>query len=126
MSLVLGTTLDSQDPRVFPGPDVSVSSRTAYNSDHPAREPCPTQLGSGENPGCTQHRAHRGQELPGHAHFLPHPGPFQVSSPGEPDAPSVSSFACSAAARLPGEAAGTHEGTGGGLLAAGLAGVGRR
>lgn len=52
MSLVLGTTLDSQDPRVFPGPDVSVSSRTAYNSDHPAREPCPTQLGSGENPGC--------------------------------------------------------------------------
>lgn len=39
---------------------------------------------------------------------------------------SVSSTASSAAARVPGEAAGTHEGTGRGLPAAGLAGVERR
>lgn len=61
-----------------------------------------------------------------HAHFLPHPGLFQVPSPGEPDALSVSSSASSAAAPVPGEAAGTQEGTGKGLLAAGVAGVGRR
>lgn len=63
---------------------------------------------------------------PRHAHFLPHPrrpGP----SPREPDALSVSSSASSAAARVPGEAAGTQQGTGGRppALAGPLSGAGR-